>query len=178
MKRHEPQIEFRQVVEQDFALLGQWMEQDHWQEWWGDPETELGYIRDMVKGRDSTRPYIFLIDGKNTGYIQYWLINDHQNVEWIAKYPWLAKLPPDSAGIDLSIGEEKNLSKGLGVAVLRAFTGMLAAKGYNTMIIDPDMDNLRAIRAYEKAGFNFVPCLEAAASKVHIMQLELNENII
>lgn len=178
MKRNETDIGFRPVTEQDFTQLETWMKLPHWQAWWGEPEIELGYIRDMVEGRDTTRPYIFMIDGASAGYIQYWLIKDHQNEEWIAKYPWLADMPTNSVGIDLSIGEEQNLSKGLGTKVLRSFTEMVAAKGYNTMIIDPDVNNRRAIRAYEKAGFNHVPCLEAMASKVHIMQLELNEKSI
>ncbi|MEM7462410.1 MAG: GNAT family N-acetyltransferase [Pseudomonadota bacterium] len=178
MKPNKPEISFRPVVQQDYRRLKSWMELPHWREWWGEPETELGLIREMVEGRDSTRPYLFLIDGVETGYIQYWIVKDHQNAEWVAKHPWLAELPANSIGIDLSIGDEKNLSKGLGSAVLKAFTKMLATKGYQTMIIDPDVNNLRAIRAYEKAGFSFVPSLEAIASDVHIMQLELNEKSI
>ena len=83
-------------------------------EWWGEPETELGYIRDMIEGRDTTRPFIFSVDGEPVGYIQYWFIGDHQNATWIADHPWLAELPSDAVGVDLSIGDPGKLSQGIG----------------------------------------------------------------
>ena len=94
-------------------------------EWWGEPDTELGYIRDMIEGRDTTRPFIFSVDGEPTGYIQYWFIGDHQNATWIADYPWLAELPSDAVGVDLSIGDPGKLSQGIGSEALRAFTERL-----------------------------------------------------
>jgi len=56
-------------------------------------------------------------------------------------------------GVDLSIGDEASLSKGYGSLALRAFVRMLREQGHDTIIIDPDPRNLRAVRAYEKAGF-------------------------
>ena len=50
--------------------------QPHWQEWWGDVETEIRYIDDMIQGRDTTRPFIFQFDGKDLGYIQVWKPED------------------------------------------------------------------------------------------------------
>ena len=81
----------------------------------------IGYVRDMIEGRDTTRPFIFSVDGGPTGYLQYWFIGDHQNATWIADHPWLAELPSDAVGVDLSIGDPGRLSRGIGSAVLRAF---------------------------------------------------------
>ena len=47
---------------------------------------------------------------------------------------------------------------------------MLRAQGRETIIIDPDPANLRAVRAYEKAGFRPVPALGDRTDKVLIMQ--------
>lgn len=154
MSLSEPHhIEFRPVTPADYPLLEVWLNAPHWQEWWGDPETELGYIRDMVEGRDTTRPYLFLVDGRPTGYIQNWYIGEHLEEPWLSKAPWLAQVPADSIGVDMSIGDAANLSRGLGSAVLKAFTERLRAEGHETILIDPDIANRRAIRAYEKAGF-------------------------
>jgi len=125
----------------------------HWREWWGEAETELGYLRDMLAGRDTTRPFLFLLDDTPAGYIQNWYIADHLREPWLSKAPWLKQVPTGSIGVDMAIGNPNLLSKGLGSAVLTAFTTRLRSEGYEDILIDPDTTNTRAIRAYEKAGF-------------------------
>ncbi|MEQ8308550.1 MAG: GNAT family N-acetyltransferase [Hoeflea sp.] len=152
-------IGFRPVTAKDYDLLEDWMGRPHWQEWWGDVETELGYVRDMVEGRDRTRPFLFLLDGRPAGYIQSWQVSDNLVEPWISKAPWLIDVPADAIGVDLSVGVEADLGKGLGTAALKAFLRKLTDEGHCNIIIDPDAANARAIRAYEKAGF--VPLLVA-----------------
>ena len=92
------------------------------------------------------------------GYIQYWFIGDHQNATWIADHPWLAELPPDAVGVDLSIGDPGKLLAGHWLSgPARVCRRAWSAQGYRTIIIDPDPDNRRAVRAYEKAGFRAIP---------------------
>jgi RimJ/RimL family protein N-acetyltransferase len=165
MQNEAPSISFRPVEASDLDLLGRWMETPHWREWWGDPAEELGFVRDMIEGRDTTRPFLFLVDGKPAGYIQYWFIGHHQNETWVKDNPWLAALPADAIGVDLSIGEAENLSRGIGTAVLKAFVAMLREQGFETIVIDPDPANGRAVRAYEKAGFRPIPELEGKTSE-------------
>jgi aminoglycoside 6'-N-acetyltransferase len=45
------------------------------------------------------------------------------------------------------------VNQGHGSAFIRAFTDRLLASGAPRVITDPDPANARAIRAYEKAGF-------------------------
>lgn len=146
-------ISFRPVTAGDYPLLESWLSAPHWREWWGEPETELGYIRDMVEGRDTTRPFVFLLDHEPAGYIQVWTIADHLKEPWLSKAPWMSEVPAESVGVDVGIGEAAKLSRGLGSTVVRLFAERLSAEGHKTILIDPDMTNLRAIRAYEKAGF-------------------------
>lgn len=172
-------ISFRSVIADDYGLLENWMQLPHWQEWWGEPETELGYIRDMVEGRDTTRPYLFELDGKPVGYIQAWIIADHLSEPWLGKAPWLTDVPADSTGIDLAIGDVENLSRGLGTAALTAFAGMLIGEGHRHILIDPDAANLRAIRAYQKAGFKellIAPDPDCDGQSVMIMELQIDGN--
>jgi aminoglycoside 6'-N-acetyltransferase len=167
-----PQYQFRPMAAGDLLLMRSWLAQPHVAQWWGDPDTELGYIRDMLEGRDTTRPFIFSVDGEPVGYIQYWFIGHHQNATWIADHPWLAELPSDAVGVDLSIGEPGRLSRGIGSAVLRAFTERLLAQGYRTVIIDPDPANGRAVRAYERAGYRAIPRLLGRTGDTLIMQYQ------
>jgi RimJ/RimL family protein N-acetyltransferase len=175
MAERPPVITFRRVRQGDLAMLAGWMARPHWREWWGDPEEELGHIRDMVEGRDTTLPYLFLLDGKPAGYIQAWFVGHHQNESWIADHPWLAELPPETVGVDLSIAAEENLSRGIGSSVLRAFTERLRKDGHETVIIDPSPDNVRAIRAYEKAGYRPIPSLVDRSGDALIMQFHTDE---
>jgi aminoglycoside 6'-N-acetyltransferase len=164
--------DFHPMSAADLPLMRRWLERPHVREWWGDPETELGYIRDMIEGRDTTRPFIFSVDGEPAGYIQYWFIGHHQNATWIASHPWLAELPSDAIGVDLSIGDPDMLSLGVGSGVLRAFAEHLVRLGHRTIVIDPDPANGRAVRAYEKAGFRDIPRLRGRTGDTLLMQYE------
>ena len=146
------EIGFLPVAPEHYPLLDAWLRAPHMQEWWGDPEDELAYIRDMVEGRDTSQPFLFTLDGLPIGYIQVWFVGHHQSEAWIEDHPWLAELPPETVGVDLSIGDPDLLSKGIGSAALAAFTRGLYADGHRTIIIDPDPANIRAVRAYVKAG--------------------------
>jgi aminoglycoside 6'-N-acetyltransferase len=167
---------FRPVTEADYPLLGAWLNAPHVREWWGDPEEELGLIRDMVEGRDTTRPFIIELEGAPAGYIQLWFVGHHQNAEWIALHPWLAELPSDAVGVDLSLGDPARLSQGIGSAALAAFARQVHADGHRTIVIDPDPANARAVRAYAKAGFRPVPHLEGRTGDVLIMQYHPEAN--
>ncbi len=163
-------VAFRPIRPEDLPMIADWLARPHWREWWGEPEPEFGHIRDMVEGRDDTRPYIFHVDGRPAGYIQVWYIGPHQTPEWAADNPWLMELPADAVGVDLSIADGATLSKGIGTRVLKAFIARLRAAGLRNIVIDPDPENGRAVRAYAKAGFTPVPHLEGRTEGVLIMQ--------
>ena len=168
------QIGFVPVERQHYPLLQTWLAAPHMREWWGDPDTELGYIRDMVEGRDTTRPFLIVVKDEPVGYIQYWFVGHHQNEQWVRDHPWLAELPPETIGVDLSIGCPEKVSKGIGSKALAAFVAALREEGHETIIIDPDPDNARAVRAYTKAGFRPVPHLDGRTGDVLIMQHDPN----
>ena len=166
-------IEFVPLAHRDLELMASWLHAPHWREWWGEPDAELDHVVDMIEGRDSTRPYLFHVDGVPLGYIQLWFIADqrrHDDV--LAEHPWLSLLADDTVGVDLSIGDPARLSQGIGSCTLRLFTERLSAQGHATIIIDPDPDNRRAVRAYEKASFRAVPHLIGRTGDSHIMQFE------
>jgi RimJ/RimL family protein N-acetyltransferase len=170
MRRDPGEISFLPVEPKHYPLLRKWLDEPHMREWWGQPEEELGFIRDMVEGRDTTRPFLIALDGTPVGYVQYWFIGHHQNAEWISDHPWLAELPSDTVGVDLSIGHADKLAQGIGSAALTKFVAELRRQGYENIIIDPDPNNARAVRAYAKAGFRPIPHLQGRMGDVLIMQ--------
>ncbi|MBN9672772.1 GNAT family N-acetyltransferase [Roseibium aggregatum] len=146
-------VAFRPLVGEDLPMLADWMGRPHWREWWGEPEEELAKFRKKIEGRDTTRPFIFQVDGRDAGYIQVWYVKDQQGPDTVATYPWMVLLPMEAVGVDLSIADASQLSKGHGTRVLQAFVGKLRGEGHKRILIDPDPVNLRAVKAYRKAGF-------------------------
>ncbi|MFC5586696.1 GNAT family N-acetyltransferase [Nitratireductor kimnyeongensis] len=172
MPNEHGQIDFVPVTAEHYPLLLDWLHRPHVRQWWGEPETELAQIRDMVEGRDTTRPFIILLDGRPVGYIQYWFVADDKSEETLAVAPWLAELPDDAVGVDLSLGEEALLSRGIGSRSLKQMVRRLRDEGHENIFIDPERNNSRAVRAYEKAGFRTIPQLEGRPGSALIMQYD------
>lgn len=168
-----PDLTFVPVTLADLPLLARWMDQPHWRAWWSeDAGTELGYLRDIIAGRDSTRAFLFHLDGQPTGYVQVWRIADARVEPWLSDAPWVTELPDDAVGVDLSIGPPDRLSRGIGSRVLARFVAMLRAEGHRNIIIDPDIANHRAIRAYRKAGFREIAELAGRTGDCLLMRHE------
>lgn len=148
-----PEIAFRPVDPADYALLAGWLAHDHVRAWWGEPEEELALIRQSVEGEDATRGFVAIVDGEPVGYLQCWRPGDYQLPEWLDEAPWLADVPIDTLGIDIFIGEAGRAGRGLGTLLVKAFARKLFEEGVPRLIIDPDAANVRAVRAYARAGF-------------------------
>ena len=111
----------------------------------GDDEDKLAEIRAAMTD-PSTKPFVIELDGRPIGYIQCYdphLEEDH---------PYRDQ-PEGTLGLDQFIGEPEMVGIGHGSRLIAAFAGRLFARGAPRIIIDPDPTNVRAIRAYEKAGF-------------------------
>lgn len=146
-KAQPAEYDFRTVTEADLPMLAAWLAEPHVAQWWGEgPEASLAEIRQAMDS-DDTEPLIVELDGRPIAYLQSYdphLEDDH---------PYQDQ-PFGTLGIDISIGPPELLGKGHGPAIVRQFAGLLFEEGAPRVIIDPHPDNLRAIRAYEKAGFH------------------------
>ncbi|MEQ8402372.1 MAG: GNAT family N-acetyltransferase [Roseitalea porphyridii] len=172
MKADTEAITIRPVTKADLPMLAQWLARDHVRQWWGDVDTQIGRLRAKLDGRDSTRPFIFELEGAPAGYVQYSFFDDDRTPAQLAETPWLDLLPNGAVGIDLFIAEAGSLSKGLGSAVVRLMAEMLWQKGHRLILIDPDATNTRAVRAYEKAGFHPVDDLQGRTDNYLIMRFD------
>jgi aminoglycoside 6'-N-acetyltransferase len=168
-------IGFRPLTADDLPMVDAWLRRPHWREWWGEPEAELAFIRAMVEGRDTTRPFVIELSGGPAGYIQRWMVRDARVEPWLTEAPWVAWVPDDAIGVDLSLADGDRLGQGLGSAALAAFVAVLRAEGHATIIIDPNPANRRAVRAYEKAGFRPIPALLGRTGDTLIMQHHAEE---
>ncbi|MDP8912465.1 MAG: acetyltransferase [Pseudomonadota bacterium] len=139
---------FRPATRADFPLLLRWREMPHMQRWWGPwDDAEADFERHLAD--PNIAMWIVELDGRPFAYAQ-----DYDPHAW-DPHPF-AHLPPGSRGLDQSIGEPGMLDKGHGTAFVRLQCDRLFAAGAPAIGTDPHPDNLRARRAYEKAGFTAV----------------------
>lgn len=140
-----PHYDIRALTRNDLPLVARWLEEPHVAEWWGDPAEALAEIEAAMDDL-ATEALIVELHGRPIAYLQSYdphLEDDH---------PYRDQ-PFGTLGIDVSIGVPELVGVGHGSAIVRQFVEELFAEGAPRVIIDPDPENLRAIRAYEKAGF-------------------------
>lgn len=126
-------------------MLGAWLRKAEVREWWGDPDRELGLLREDL-GNPQMTMLIAFYDDRPFGYLQHYDVR-----AWPMAY--FAHLPEGARAVDMFIGETDMLSGGHGSSMLRHIAEELVEDGVPAIAIDPDPDNKRAVRAYEKAGF-------------------------
>ena len=99
-----------------------------------------------VKGH-KLQAYIVSIDDKPMAYIQLY------NAYEFPRDTPLEGLPTSLAACDIFIGEPEYLSKNLGSKIMQIFLDKYGAPYFEYTFVDPDLNNLAAIRSYTKAGF-------------------------
>jgi aminoglycoside 6'-N-acetyltransferase len=136
---------FRSPTASDLPRLCRWLRTPEVARWWGDPEEQFELLRaDLDEPRMTMR--IVSFRGREFAYAQ-----DYEVHAWPQAH--LMHLPQGSRAIDSFIGLPSMIGLGHGAAYLRLLAVRLCAEGAPVVVIDPDVDNLRARRAYAKAGF-------------------------
>ena len=139
-----PDYAFRPMTSDDLPVIRQWLARPHVREWWGDPSEQY----DLVSG-DLDEPamdqFIVSAGGNEFAYLQCYDLT-----AWNSGF---GEHPRGTRGIDLFIVEADMIGRGHGSAFIRAFVDERLRSGAPRMVTDPDPSNTRAVRAYEKAGF-------------------------
>ena len=119
----------------------EWLSKKHIRERWNDGDDTLEKLAAQYDPQHTDVFRFIMIDEdeinrKPVGFIQYYLA------------------PDDEIGIDLFIGEQANLNRGIGTKAILSFIEFILQRHQPaSFIIDPSPDNRRAIGCYEKAGF-------------------------
>ena len=169
-------ISFRPLRYSDLPLLHRWLNAPHVARWWyGDDTSWHGVQKEYtlyIEGREPVEPYLILHDDKPIGYIQTYLISHDE------EYASLAGVE-DSAGVDMFIGEDEYLYRGLGSKILQRFLVevVFRKEGVRVCVIGPETKNVAAIRAYEKAGFRFFKTIQVPGEPEpeHLMRMSREE---
>ena len=155
---------FRPAATDDLPRLRCWLSAPEVARWWGDPRDELELLRaDLNESRMTMR--IVSLRGRPFAYAQ-----DYEVHAWPQAH--LMHLPRRSRAIDSFIGRPTMIGRGHGPAYLRLLAERLSAEGAPLVAIDPAIDNVRAWRAYGKAGFRMEGQVETEAGPAVLMIYE------
>jgi aminoglycoside 6'-N-acetyltransferase len=129
-------VELRPIAAGDAAELRRVRSTPEVARWWGEPEDDFPQADEP----DVTR-LVIEVDGRVAGMIQF-------SEESESKYR--------HAEVDLFVDPALH-GRGLGTeAVRRVVRHLLDERGHHRITIDPAVDNIAAIRTYEKVGFRRV----------------------
>ena len=141
----DDRYQFRPMSEADLPLVKRWLAEPHVVQWWGDTWQQFEIVSGDLEV-EAMDQFIVATNDRPFGYLQcydpeVWPDNG------------LGTHPQGTRGIDQFIGELDMVDRGHGSAFIRAFIDGLLASGVPRVVTDPDPANARAIRAYQKAGF-------------------------
>src|SRR6202012_1576156 len=141
---HASRYEFRPMTAQDLPTMRRWLQAPHVREWWGDPDTQFRMVREDLS-HPAIDQFIVAVNDRPIAYLQC-----YDPTAWPNN--GFGDLPAGTRGIDQFIGEPDMIERGHGSTMLKNFVDKLLEAGVPHVLIDPDPQNHRAIRAYEKAG--------------------------
>jgi aminoglycoside 6'-N-acetyltransferase len=135
---------FRPLAVADLPMIRRWLETPEVVRWWGDPAEQYELVRGDLTHPDMDQ-FIVSLDSRPFAYIQCYALST-----WNQGF---GEQPPATRGIDQFIGEDDMIGRGHGSTFIRQFVDDRLRAGIPRIVTDPDPVNVRAVRAYEKAGF-------------------------
>jgi len=147
-------VSFRPLTRADFPLLSMWIAAPHVAPWWREdasPDAVERAYGPAVDGADPTEMFVAVVEGRDVGYAQRYLLDDYPD--------WSAALGvTDAAGIDYLIGEADAIGTGAGSAMVDAFSAATLERypGIDCVAVAVQQANRRSWRALERAGFERV----------------------
>lgn len=135
-----------EATREDYQRMQDWFAEPELQEFVCCDEKNEGIVPlerieekygSRVKAQKDVFPFFILCDSRPIGFIQYYLMD------------------ADTIGLDMWIGVKQERNRGYGTEALRQMVDFIHARHpqIKTLFIDPEVENKRAVRCYEKAGF-------------------------
>ena len=155
----EKEISLRLLNEQDKNLLLKWLTDERVLNYWEGKSAvfDLDRITEDFYGEENVEVIRTIIEyqGQAIGYLQMYKLDNEALEEY--SYQSTNKV---IYGMDQFIGEPEYWGKGIGTDFMKLVLQYLTKeKNAEIVILDPHVDNLRAIRCYEKVGFKKIKFL-------------------
>jgi aminoglycoside 6'-N-acetyltransferase len=147
-------LSFESLNPSHFQAIHGWFNTPHVQKFyslrsWTFEEVQKKLLP-CVQGAKHMKCFVIFHSKQPIGYIQSYPLKDH---------PWEDQDLPheileNAAGIDLFIGEESFLGKGMGHMAVTRFLETWIWPFYQYCLADPDIQNKASIRLFQKSGFS------------------------
>lgn len=152
-------IDFRRMTEDDFPLLGRWLDQPHVARWWNHDPSDQAVARDFgpaVRGEDPAEELIARLDGVAFGLIERSRFDDHP--DYRSEVAAHTEVPPGAVTIDYLVGEPEQVGRGLGSRMIMTLVDRTWTDHPDTpsIIVPVAAGNTASWRALEKAGLTRV----------------------
>lgn len=160
------EIILRGATVQDLALVLHWAEQPHVLA--SDPEDEWDWAAELQKTPPWREQLVAELHGRPIGFIQ---IIDPLLEE---SHYW-GDVAANLRAIDIWIGEKDDLGKGYGTTIMTlAIERCFSEPEVTSILIDPLVTNVDAIRFYRRIGFKFseVRTFDTGRCEVHQLKRE------
>jgi aminoglycoside 6'-N-acetyltransferase len=146
--------------QEEYRLLSRWLTDPRVLEWYEgrDNPFDVHKVEEqfgpLAQGRDRVKACIVLYRDIPVGYVQYYPLSQEEGRSYTVT---------DIDGVfgtDIFLGEPELWNRGLGTKVMSLLLDYIR-ESFNALsvVIDPQVSNLRAIRCYEKVGFKKVRIL-------------------
>lgn len=140
----------------DYGLLAEWRNRPHVRRFWDPdlpdptPDSIAQEYREDLSPDSKSSACIVELDGRPIGFIQFYRWADWAEDAEKLQVPY----GPDDWSLDVFIGEEDSVDRGIGTRLVNLLTDHLFEReGAATVSLLTDVENGRAQRCYEKAGF-------------------------
>ena len=152
---------FRPFTAGDLATAERWLKTPEVVRWWPDPGFQLAALREDLD-EPSMRQWVVEHRARPFAYIQA-----YEAHAWSQAH--LQHLPRGPQVLDVFIGVPDMVGRGHGSKFLRDFAHMLMREGAPLVAIDPAVENIRARRAFARAGFAEGAIVHAGPAQVALM---------
>lgn len=146
-------VALRPLSPQDASYLYRWLNDPRILEWYegrDNPQSMADIETHFLAKRGSPAWGCLILEGRQpAGYIQVYPLNESDQLRY-------GFAPQERAfGIDLFIGESSLWNQGLGTEVMTLATRTLVSQHQaDAVVVDPRVENARAIHVYDKCGFH------------------------
>jgi RimJ/RimL family protein N-acetyltransferase len=154
---------FKPLSLKDLPRLESWFQGEHIKPWYNGAELSrhalwVKYLP-RIQGTEPIDCYMIMYGNVKIGFIQYYAAQDFLSYDMNTCLPENLR-GKSVASLDFFLGSGPFLSKGYSSVIVKMFLHQFIFPRFEVCFIDPDPQNIRAIKCYQKVGFKTLKIID------------------